>query len=681
LDAAFLVAFLALPVLAYVRSRNLGWLAIYLGASISVAGVLVGLARDLGHSWTMVELQWVTLASLLVVTALAWLRPVPGSVPMRRQVLGVLAPMALVGLVVFVVTTFMTQKPAFMTPVSYLIGHAVAEDNAKWLDFSSQLASGAPIVQTVPLGGPLQLLLVIVATAMSVVSMVVLGGVNQVAVAANTVVFGEFFMVMLVPLALAPLLDFRLRTEQAAKRVVRTLIPLPFIWLAAIVIGSVTLLVTEYGHLTLPFTFLIMALWSVTFLVNAKVPRARLLTSLIVAAAMTVWLPLNVLAVMILVGWLVILIGRAVRGGFARLDTVGLALTLIVTISVWQPIRSSLLYLIGAPVASGPVDDGVSAGVRGVSAAVSVLAAGPSAVVRLLGLDEGSLFASTGGTEQTEPILGILAVGSLLVAVIVLARQPARSSLATYARFAPIGLLAFFSIAITFLDLWTTGSGPHYGSVKFTFMTAVVVLGTTIPFSLMQLDRGSKGMSPLRWAGVGAVLLLLVMDTVLPRSVAALRPQQWSPPIPFDNPASYWWPADVKESADQPVATNPVACVYLPPGAKVPSALVPSGLSDAQRVYSCTRIISGLAGADATAQPLVDWLRREWLTNTPAWAEVYTQLQAMPESVQDKPVILLDEGSNVVGLETVRTLLARYPQYAGKTPEEMAVINAEKAAQ
>ena len=53
----------------------------------------------------------------------------------------------------------------------------------------------------------------------------------------------------------------------------------------------------------------------------------------------------------------------------------------------------------------------------------------------------------------------------------------------------------------------------------------------------------------------------------------------------------------------------------------------------------------------------------------------------MPESVQDKPVILLDEGSNVVGLETVRTLLARYPQYAGKTPEEMAVINAEKAAQ
>ena len=653
MDAAFLVAFLALPVLAYVRSRNLGWLAIYLGASISVAGVLVGLARDLGHSWTMVELQWVTLASLLVVTALAWLRPVPGSVPMRRQVLGVLAPMALVGLVVFVVTTFMTQKPAFMTPVSYLIGHAVAEDNAKWLDFSSQLASGAPIVQTVPLGGPLQLLHVIVATAMSVVSMVVLGGVNQVAVAANTVVFGEFFMVMLVPLALAPLLDFRLRTEQAAKRVVRTLIPLPFIWLAAIVIGSVTLLVTEYGHLTLQFTFLIMALWSVTFLVNAKVPRARLLTSLIVAAAMTVWLPLNVLAIMILVGWLAIFIRRAVRGGVRQLDVNGLALWLVVTVSVWQPIRSSLLYLIGAPVASGPVDDGVSAGVRGVSAAVSVLAAGPSAVVRLLGLDEGSLFASTGGTEQTEPILGILAVGSLLVAVIVLARQPARSSLATYARFAPIGLLAFFSIAITFLDLWTTGSGPHYGSVKFTFMTAVVVLGTTIPFSLMQLDRGSKGMSPLRW----------------------------SPPIPFDNPASYWWPADVKESADQPVATNPVACVYLPPGAKVPSALVPSGLSDAQRVYSCTRIISGLAGADATAQPLVDWLRREWLTNTPAWAEVYTQLQAMPESVQDKPVILLDEGSNVVGLETVRTLLARYPQYAGKTPEEMAVINAEKAAQ
>jgi hypothetical protein len=58
--------------------------------------------------------------------------------------------------------------------------------------------------------------------------------------------------------------------------------------------------VTAYGHLTLQFTFLIATLWSATFLAGTRLPRARLLTSLAVAAGMTVWLPLNVLAIVLL---------------------------------------------------------------------------------------------------------------------------------------------------------------------------------------------------------------------------------------------------------------------------------------------------------------------------------------------------------------------------------------------
>jgi hypothetical protein len=41
----------------------------------------------------------------------------------------------------------------------------------------------------------------------------------------------------------------------------------------------------------------------------------------------------------------------------------------------------------------------------------------------------------------------------------------------------------------------------------------------------------------------------------------------------------------------------------------------------------------------------------------------------MPDSVQDRPVILLDDGSNVIGVETVRSLLARFPQTAGDAPQ------------
>ena len=177
---------------------------------------------------------------------------------------------------------------------------------------------------------------------------------------------------------------------------------------------------------------------------------------------------------------------------------------------------------------------------------------------------------------------------------------------------------------------------------------------------LLDPDAQSK-MSALRWMGVAGVVVLLTLDSILPRAVASTRPENWSPPIPFNNSSGgYWWPAEVNGSSDQPISSNPVACVYLPNGATVPSAIVPSGLSDAQRVYACTRQLAGLSGADTDAQPIVDWLRREWYTSTPAWEPVYAGLTELPDFVLDRPVILLDEGSNVIGLEPLRVLLERY---------------------
>jgi len=214
---------------------------------------------------------------------------------------------------------------------------------------------------------------------------------------------------------------------------------------------------------------------------------------------------------------------------------------------------------------------------------------------------------------------------------------------------------------LSVLDQWATGNAPNYGSLKFTFMAVIVIAGATLPVGLMALDWRARGMSATRWSAVGAVILLLAVDPLLVRSVAAARPEQWSPPIPFDNPRSYWWPAEVNGTAEQPIESNPVACVYLPNGASAPSALLDSQLSDAQRVYSCSRIIAGLAGEDDSAEPLIAWLRREWLTNTPAWPNVYNNISKLSDSVLDRPVILLDDGSNVIGLESLRSLVNRFP--------------------
>ncbi|MCF8537527.1 MAG: hypothetical protein K9G28_10210 [Candidatus Nanopelagicales bacterium] len=664
MDALFLVAYVVLPLVALWRSRSIAWTVIMTVASVSILGAVVGFVIDHVMLWTRVQLQLVLLLALLVPALLAFVRRPSQLSPRRHQVVAVLVPVGALTAFFAVMTTWWTEGPAYLNPVSFLMGHSLAEDNAKWLDFTSVMAAGVPMEQFVPMGGPLQLFLVFVGTLMGVVSAVTLGGYNEVMVAANTVVYAQFMMVVIAPFALVPLVEARMR-RPVTEGVVsgkRVRLPWPLVWLGALVFVLTNLMLTAYGHLTLQFTILVCSLWVTTFLTWVRVPRALLLTSMAVAAGMTVWLPMNAIAGVLVVGWLAYLVARAVRGGRPAIDWVGFGVVLVVAVSIWEPMRSSLAFVLAStPSAAGAVVSGLGGGVH---AAVGVISSVPGIGNVLAGLTDSTLFAAGGGTEQTTAILaGLAAVGTVGTAVVVSRQQIARQA---YVRFLPILLLAGFAVTLNVLDQWATGSAPHYGSLKFTFMVAIVLIGCCVPLALLLLDPKVSGMTLGRWVGLGAVIFLLTVDSLLVRSVAAARPTQWSPPIPFDNPQSYWWPADVNGTATQPIAENPVACVYLPQGAAAPSAILESQLSDAQRVYSCSRLLAGLASEDGGAQPIVDWLRREWLANTRAWTDVHGYLSAMPDSVLDKSVILLDDGSNVIGLETMRALLARYPAEAGQ---------------
>ncbi|MDD2818526.1 MAG: hypothetical protein PHN51_06985 [Candidatus Nanopelagicales bacterium] len=658
MEFAFLAAYLAFAGLTLLWCRSVAWWVISIVTGITFAGAVMNLGVALGHNWNKTELQVLLLIGLAGPAAVAFLRRrAKNPWELKYQALAVLLPFALLVGFFFLVTVFWTKEPAYLHPVSFLMGHNQAEDNAKWLDFTSQFASGQPIWQAVPMGGPLAMVMVFVATAMGAVSRAAFGGYNQVAVAANTVVFGEYFMVILAPLVLAPLTQARLRLQGTGERI---RIPAPFIWLAALVVAAANLVATGYGHLTFQFVVLVATLWAATFMSRVSVPRALLMTTLIMIVAMTVWFPLNVLAGILLLGTLVYLVRQA-RFAATR-DYIGIFLWLFVAICTWQPLWSSVSFVVqgSAPTASGESAGGVGAVVASVSA----------------GLADSTLFSASGGTDQTGPILAILACTAVLGASIFLSRQTGGQSTSLYIRLLPIIALAGMALLITVLDAWATGGGPHYGALKFTFMAAIVVTAVCTPFALLLIDTSSLvSMTPLRWAAIVTVFFLLVVDGLIPKAIAATRPEQWSPPNPSSNALSYWWPADVRNAETQSIATSPVGCVYLPNGAKVPSAILQSQASTPQQVYSCTRILAGLAGQDTHAQPLVDWLRREWLTNTPAWSDVYDGLSAMPASALDKPIILLDDYSNVIGLDSMRSLLQRYPKFAGKTPEELAVIN------
>ena len=643
MDALFLLAYLALVAVTYWRSRSAAWTTMSVLASVSIAGVLVNFTIDYLMLFTRNQLQVLLLLALAVPAVIAWSKPSMADTPRRRQLLGTLLPVALLLGFFTAVLTWWSEGPALLRPVGFLMGHSIAEDNAKWLDFGAKLASGEAIDQAVPLGGPLQLYLVFVATLMAVASQLLLGGVNEVMVAANTVIVGQFLLVVLAPFALSPLVEARFtRTSEGRFR-----IPLPFVWLGSLILVLALLMLTAYGHLTLQWTMVVVGVWISTYLVRSRLPWAHWLSSVGVIASIVVWFPMTVVGLVVLIGWLVFLMLRVKDAPRSVSTWIALFITISVAVALWEPLRSSFVYVSGTSAASALPASSAGGGLHAAAAFIPVPA-----------ITDSSLFRAAGGTEVATPILAALAVLGAVAAAFVVSRQRDDRG---YVRLLPVFLLAGFAITLGVLDQWATGSAPNYGSLKFTFMAVIVIASVTLPEALTLVDGKARGMSATRWSAVGGVVLLLAVDPLLVRSVAAARPEQWSPPIPFDNPRSYWWPAEVNGTPDQPISSNPVACVYLPSGASAPSAILDSELSDAQRVYSCSRILAGLAGQDDSAEPLIAWLRREWLTNTRAWSNVYRNIGELSDPVLDSPVILLDDGSNVNGIETLRSLVTRYP--------------------
>ena len=143
---------------------------------------------------------------------------------------------------------------------------------------------------------------------------------------------------------------------------------------------------------------------------------------------------------------------------------------------------------------------------------------------------------------------------------------------ARYVPVAPMALLLGYGIAIATFGTWYAGTGPNYGAVKSIMLTTAVGLAVTLPVALAPLGQSSPRLSgrraatsPLTVVAFAAVIFLLVVDGVLPRAMIRVAPDSWRETYETfgEDRQGYWWPAEVRAVADQPIASNPVACIYL----------------------------------------------------------------------------------------------------------------------
>ena len=618
-EIAFALAYLGLLIASLLLARSIAIFAASVFVITSFLGALIQVLSVAGRDMTVSQLRiWVLVGLVLVlVGAIVTRRGHRG----RPQGLAIVAGSSGLIALVFLLTRLLApNNPELLSAVGYLITRPGGEDNAKWLNATSQLAQGAPLDTWASVGGPLVVVFTLCATLIGAVSFLLYGGVNEVAVAAGTVLLAEHLMVVIAPFALAPLI------AAGKRRGVLRRVPVPVALLATIILIATVAWPLEFGHVTLQYTILAFTLWIGLFLIPQTSALLRGLVTLAIALTSMVWFPIGpvaAIAVLAVVAWSL------------RTRAWKLLIASVVAIALLAEfLASALRFSLGIPSASEAPQRGGGGGAGGITASDGVL----------------PLFNSPGGTAVASTMILILTAVSAFGAVAFFVQRglPARSILR---RFAPIVLLAGYAWLITIVDFWAVGAGPNYASLKVVYATVMPILAATIILALLALDQSVQHMTPLRWVAVAGVLVILTIDPFISRIAAQIRPALW----PGTSDFPYWAPAEVRPTGDQPIASNPIACIYLPPGAETPSALPFGG-----RAYACSRLLTGLAGLDAEANAIVQWQLKEWLNNQNLWDSEYPFFTLLDPDIRARTVIILDRGDRVIGIEPFERLITRY---------------------
>jgi hypothetical protein len=634
IHAALALAFIAIPISAWVVKRSIAWVSAAIIGGLAVAGALVSVSIDWGFRWTWTYLELLTLAVLVLVLGWSWVsRPDKDVRPaLGPQFLAIGLPMFAVAAGIILSRLVAASSSGLFTGVGFFMRRIYAEDNAKWLDFSARLVQDGPITQSDPMGGPLQLFLVPIADILVAVSFLFMGGLNEVFVMSNTVIYGQFALAVLASVALAPIAERVFSNKSGNRR-----LPAPLVWAGVIPLTIASLAASGLGHLTLQFTFIVIAFWVAAFLVTS--PSAiRSLASLAVVPLFFVWFPMApvsaVVAIVAIAAAVVMLVRRHwnLHWGLSLMWVASIGLS---ASDLWGVLR----FLMDNASATASAGFGAAGGV------VAGVAAND------LNLN---FLASQGGTEQATAISGGLAAAGALGAALFLQRESSASSRwSTFTRYAPALVIVGYAAGLSVTGSWWAGDGPNYGALKTTYLVTFVILAVSLPLALRLIDAQSVHTNAPQWVAIGGVGILLSIDGIAPRAVIYASPEQW--PSVIGEQRGYWWPAEVKTQAEQPIASLPVACAFWLDTTKAPTAL-----PDGQPMYACTRILAGMNGADYEALPLVNWARREWFTNEPAWDPEYPGLSSLSDELKAKNFILLDYNKNVIGLEPMRALLSRY---------------------
>ena len=281
--------------------RRVQWTFTVLFLAVATVGSAVALSMRFGVAWSVVSLSLAFLAATVFVLLLAISQRSRRKRELltwtRSDLLGVIAPTIALILGLLATRAAAPRGVPLLSNVGYLMNHGLAEDNAKWLSITAPLATGEPFTLVDYDGGALLMMLSLATAAVMVVSTLLLGGINEVAVASTALVVTQFALIAAAPLALSPLANGTPRPKTGANP---GGFPPQLMWTGAIVLACVSAISTAYGHLSFQFALIGVTLWFATFLNASSSKTLRVASSLLLGITATVWFPLTPIAVVVL---------------------------------------------------------------------------------------------------------------------------------------------------------------------------------------------------------------------------------------------------------------------------------------------------------------------------------------------------------------------------------------------
>jgi hypothetical protein len=442
------------------------------------------------------------------------------------------------------------QPPESITSLRFLTD---AEDNAKWLNISSQISTGASITVG-NIGGVLTSFLVVVASLVGLLHRAFSYSSMDIQLSVDTVGVAEL---LVIPLSTFSLVNIWLSSKHIKNPVNQIFQFAPVAFLFQAFIGNTR----GIGHLSLAVVIIFLTFGIMGSLQAGNSFLEMMSYYFVIQMALSVWLPTQV-ALPIFSAFAIIDCNSRWRDAVSRklrvCTTAVLMIPVLLSIDTFRYVTNTSGYI-------------------------------------------STLFAATGGTLQASATLQYISILSASICLLFMNKTP-RSLLMIW----PLAFLMIYYAAIQTNDIFRTGQ-LNYGSLKFSYLFFVVLLFTTLPRTfeaLTSLSIWSKSSS-----GFAGIILTII--TVIPFHTDGVLLSFWKPyqvrewPTHFEKLDTSWHPYGSGYSRDkQSIEEMPIACVITSPGQ---SPEIDSN------TYRCTRFLVAGAGLEIEAGKLVEWqLGQEW---------------------------------------------------------------------